>query len=123
MNFKVFKNYCNCGGCAGLSDRAKSEHPHMSWCAQYKEFCEWKEELKQKALEQRLMINAKGHLSDPAYKFNYRDPAPRATKLNILTRGNTCITSDWQDNLGHKAWARLPDRDIDEEIALGMAQA
>lgn len=69
------------------------------------------------------MIDAKGYLADPSYKFNYRDPAPRATKLNILTRGNTCITSDWQPGLGHKAWARIPSRDMDEEIALGLVEA
>jgi hypothetical protein len=69
------------------------------------------------------MTNAKGYLASPANKFNYRDPAPRATKINILTRGNTCITSDWQDGLGHKAWAPLPSRDADEEVALGLAAA
>ena len=41
-NLKTFKNYCNCGGFAGLSERAKSRHPHMSWCAQADEWEEWK---------------------------------------------------------------------------------
>ena len=41
-NLKSFKNYCNCGGFAGLSERAKSRHPHMIWCAQAKEWEEWK---------------------------------------------------------------------------------
>lgn len=41
-NLKTFKNYCNCGGFAGLSERAKSRNPHMSWCAQADEWEEWK---------------------------------------------------------------------------------
>lgn len=38
VNLKSYKNYCNCGGYAGLSERAKSSHPHMTWCTQYAEF-------------------------------------------------------------------------------------
>ena len=41
-NLKTFKHYCTCGGYAGLSDRAKSRHPHMSYCAQADEWEEWK---------------------------------------------------------------------------------
>ena len=41
-NLKTFKNYCNCGGFARLSERAQSRHPHMSWCAQADEWEEWK---------------------------------------------------------------------------------
>jgi hypothetical protein len=66
-------------------------------------------------------LSAKGYLASPTHKFNYRDPAPRATKLSILNAGDVCIIGFWQDDLGHKAWARLPSRDMDEERALGLA--
>ena len=39
---KRFKNSCNCGGYSGLSDRAKSRHPHLPWCFQHDEWEEWK---------------------------------------------------------------------------------
>jgi hypothetical protein len=42
INLKSFKNYCTCGGYAGMSERAKSRHPHMNWCKQYAEWEEWK---------------------------------------------------------------------------------
>jgi len=41
-NLKTFKNFCNCGGFARLSERAQSRHPHMSWCTQADEWEEWK---------------------------------------------------------------------------------
>lgn len=41
-NLKTFRHYCTCGGYAGLSERAKSRHPHMSWCPQREEWEEWK---------------------------------------------------------------------------------
>lgn len=41
-NLKSFKNLCMCGGYAGLSERAKSRHPHMYWCPQREEREEWK---------------------------------------------------------------------------------
>ena len=41
-NLKTFKNYCICGGFAGMSERAKSRHPHMEWCPQIEEWEEWK---------------------------------------------------------------------------------
>lgn len=63
----------------------------------------------------------KGYLSTDTIKFNYIDPAPRATKINILTKGNVCITSLWQDGVGHKGWAPLPGRDHEEEQRLGIA--
>lgn len=65
-------------------------------------------------------MNMKGYLATDVIQFNYRDPAPRATKINILTKGNICITSDWQDGLGHKGWAPLPGRDHVEEALLGI---
>jgi len=65
-------------------------------------------------------MTAKGYLTTQALKFNYKDPAPRATKINILTAGNMCITSDWQDGLGHKGWSPLPSRDKEVEKELGL---
>ncbi len=67
------------------------------------------------------VVDAKGYLSSPALKFNYRDPAPRATKISILNAGDVCILGFWEDGQGHKAWAPMPSRDMDEERALGLA--
>lgn len=39
---KSFVNYCNCGGYASSMNGRNPEHPHMSWCAQYHEWEEWK---------------------------------------------------------------------------------
>lgn len=64
--------------------------------------------------------NEKGYLASSAIKFNYDDPAPTNTKINILTKGNVCITSIWHNGCGHKAWAPLPDRDKERERELGM---
>jgi hypothetical protein len=45
VNLKAFKNYCNCGGFSHMSNKAKSTDPHYTWCAQYKEYNEWKNAL------------------------------------------------------------------------------
>ncbi len=66
------------------------------------------------------MTEAKGYLTTPNVVFNYKDPAPTGTKLNILTKGNICITSIWQNNMGHKGWAPLPHRDREIEKELGI---
>lgn len=42
MAMTTYKNYCNCGGYSGMSERAKSEHPHMHWCSQFQEYEERK---------------------------------------------------------------------------------
>lgn len=41
-DLKSFKNYCTCGGYAGLSERAKSRHPHLDYCPQRDEWEAWK---------------------------------------------------------------------------------
>lgn len=41
-NLKSFKNYCTCGGFAGMSERAKSRHPHLEYCPQRTEWEAWK---------------------------------------------------------------------------------
>lgn len=46
-NLKSFKNYCNCGGFAPSMNGRDPEQPHMSWCAQYEEWQEWKRALAQ----------------------------------------------------------------------------
>ena len=66
-------------------------------------------------------VDSKGYLASKAIKFNYRDPAPISTKINILNAGDVCIIGFWEDGLGHKGWAPLPGRDMDEERALGLA--
>ena len=35
-NLIAFKNYCTCGGF-----NREGDHPHTSWCAQFKEYEEW----------------------------------------------------------------------------------
>lgn len=65
--------------------------------------------------------NAKGYLSSDAVVFNYDDPAPISTKLNILTEGNTCVIGFWQSGCGYRAWAPLPSRDKKAERRLGLA--
>jgi hypothetical protein len=52
-------------------------------------------------------------LASPTYKYIYPHESmpPAATKVVILTRGGVAIISDWQNGLGHVAWAPLPSRD------------
>ena len=38
VNMKTYRNYCNCGGYASMSERTQSKTPHVTWCAQYEEF-------------------------------------------------------------------------------------
>lgn len=64
--------------------------------------------------------NDKGYLASHALEFDYETPAPKATKINILTVGNICITSIWQDGLGHKGWSPLPARNKEKEKELGL---
>ena len=47
INLKSFRNYCTCGGYAGLSERAQSRHPHLDWCPQRDEWEEWKAAMEQ----------------------------------------------------------------------------
>lgn len=46
INLKHYKHYCACGGYAGMSERAKSDDPHMIWCPQYPEWLERSRALK-----------------------------------------------------------------------------
>lgn len=38
----TFQNYCNCGGYACSMNGRDPEHPHMTWCAQYTEWEQFK---------------------------------------------------------------------------------
>jgi hypothetical protein len=67
-----------------------------------------------------MNITRKGYLSTESLKFDYVTPAPLSTKINILTKGNVCITSHWEDGIGHKGWAPLPSRDHEEEKRLNL---
>lgn len=33
-----YKKYCNCGGYAYTMNGRDPEHPHLHWCAQFKEY-------------------------------------------------------------------------------------
>ena len=37
-NIRSYQNYCTCGGYAHTMNGRNPEHPHKSWCAQYKEY-------------------------------------------------------------------------------------
>lgn len=37
-DIRSYKNCCNCGGYAASMNGRDAEHPHMSWCAQFKEY-------------------------------------------------------------------------------------
>ena len=43
---KAFKSYCNCGGYALSMNNRNANHPHMTWCPQYKEWHEWNDAMK-----------------------------------------------------------------------------
>lgn len=45
MKKTTFKNYCTCGGFAWTMNGRDPANPHMAWCPQLDEYCEWWESL------------------------------------------------------------------------------
>jgi hypothetical protein len=69
----------------------------------------------------------KDYLASKAPEWNYPPldpPAPKGTKLNLLTIGGVAVLGNWQDDQGYVAWAPLIKRNpIKEQLLKDMQNA
>lgn len=61
--------------------------------------------------------NSRGYVTSDEMVFRYPDdgdqPAPRGTKIILLTEGEVAVMGQWYD--GAQAWCPLPKRNKDAE--------